>query len=45
MSQIGVITDPALGNIRKVREIAIAPETISMPFQQEEEVLEAHSAF
>jgi peroxidase len=45
MSQIGVITDPALGNIREVCEIAIAPETISMPFQLEEEVLEAHSAF
>jgi peroxidase len=44
MSQIGVITDPALGNIREVCEIAIAPETISMPFQLEEEVLEAHSA-
>ncbi|KAH9558366.1 hypothetical protein CY35_06G005400 [Sphagnum magellanicum] len=45
MSQIGVITDPALGNIREVCEIGIAPETISMPFQLEEEVLEAHSAF
>ncbi|CAM6036864.1 unnamed protein product [Sphagnum compactum] len=45
MSRIGVITDPALGNIRQVCEIAIAPETISMPFQLEEEVLEAHSAF
>jgi peroxidase len=45
LKKIGVITDPALGNIREVCEIAIAPETISTPFQLEEEVLEAHSAF
>ncbi|CAM6035987.1 unnamed protein product [Sphagnum compactum] len=47
MSQIGVITNPALGNIRKVCHIAGAPTTttISMPLQLEEVVLEAHSAF
>jgi peroxidase len=47
MSQIGVITNPALGNIRKVCQIVGAPTTttISMPLQLEEDVLEAHSAF
>jgi hypothetical protein len=47
MSQIGVITNPALGNIRKVCQIVGAPTTttISMPLQLEEDVLEANPHF